>query len=85
MFSTPNLIDFETKTLEEIHNQTAVDVEKATIAADMAYDNLLKKVLLSKSRYVNPVELFEMKSLMKKAGYCPAWPISTIANAIGPL
>jgi hypothetical protein len=82
MFNS-KITDFETKTLTEIHCQTVVDAQKATIAAESAYEDLLEKVSLSDSGYVNPVELFEMKSLMSKAGYCPAWPIATIANATG--
>lgn len=77
----PNPTDFELNLDTQKFSPEKVEIERATAQADEAFDNLLLAVGNTDSEYVPAVDLFEMKSLLLKAGFATSWPIAQVIKA----
>ncbi|MDA0152404.1 hypothetical protein OH460_08825 [Vibrio sp. Makdt] len=77
----PNPTDFELNLDAQKFTPEKVEIERATAQADEAFDNLLLVVGNTDSEYVPAVDLFEMKSLLLKAGFATSWPIAEVIKA----
>ena len=57
------------------------EIEKYTFLAEATFDDLRQKATKSASEYVNAVDLFEWKYLLKKAGFGVSLTMATIVFA----
>ncbi|MEZ8733644.1 hypothetical protein [Vibrio sp. 10N.239.312.D08] len=81
MFNQPNHQLIDLMTFEQMTSFEQSEIEKYTFLAETAFDDLRQKAEKSASEYVNAVDLFELKYLLKKAGFGVSLPMATIAFA----